>query len=204
MAELTRYKMIDNFLYLYHTGDFIVIPTFADSITDSIQANFASSTPMSRSAPIYSYENSGPRTLQVEFDLHRDLMKEINYQTSNVTPKAGDDYVDWMIKAVQAAALPSYKDSQKMVDPPVVALKMGNDIFIKGVVTGAVGVTYQLPIIPGIDKDGNPDSSIGRYASVRLGFGISEIDPYQASDVIKMGSYRGIPKTLGGKTLTIH
>lgn len=193
---LTRYTMIDNFVYLYHTNEVIVIPEFADSITDSIQANFAQETPLSRSAPIYSYTSSGPRSLQVEFNLQRELMYQLNYQTSNVKPDAGDDYVDYMIKAVQACALPEYDMALKMVNPPVIALKLGNDIFIKGVITGQVGVTYGFPIIPGVDAKGRKDESKSRYSSVRIAFGVNEIDPYQASDVMRDGSFRGVPKTL--------
>ena len=196
MSLDTRYQMIDNFVYLYHTNEVIVIPAFADSITDNIQANFAQETPLSRSAPIYSFQSSGPRTLQVMFNLHRDLMYEINYKVSTIKPDAGDDYVDYMIKAVQASALPEYDMALKMVNPPVVALKLGNDIFIKGVVIGPVGVTYGFPIIPGVDAYGRIDQSMSRYADVRIGFSISEIDPFQASDVMRDGSFRGVPKTL--------
>lgn len=196
MSLDTRYSMIDNFIYLYHTNEVIVIPTFADSITDSLHANFSQETPLTRSAPIYSYQNSGPRSLQVMFDLHRELMYEVNYKVSNIKPDAGDDYVDYMIKAVQAAALPEYSMALKMVNPPVIALKLGNDIFIKGVVTGDVGVTYGYPIIPGRKPDGSIDESQSKYASVKIGFGINEVDPYQASDVMREGSFRGVPKTL--------
>ena len=39
---------------------------------------------------------------------------------------------------------------------------------------------------------------INRYSSVRIGFGINEVEPYQASDVMKSGSFRGVPEKLGG------
>jgi len=193
---MNRYSMIDNYIYLYHMHEFIVIPAYADSITDEIQASFVQETPLSRSAPIYSYQDSGPRSLQVMFNLHRELMSEINYKVSTIKPDAGDDYVDYMIKAVQASALPSYDMALKMVNPPIIALKLGSDIFIKGVITGRVGVTYGYPIIPGVNKDGTIDESKSRYASVGIGFGINEIEPYQASDVMRDGSFRGLPKNL--------
>ena len=189
MALDTRYVMIDNYIYLFHTNTLIVVPSFVDSINDTMGVQFASSTPLSRSAPIYSYQSSGPRQIRVEFNLHRDLMREINYGVSNapvaLTSDMNDDYVNFMVKAIQAAALPSYDAATKMVNPPVVAVRLGGDIFIKGVVTGDVGVTYNLPIIEG-----------GHYASVRIAFGISEIDPYSADEVIEVGSYRGVPRVL--------
>lgn len=189
MSIDTRYKQIDNYIYLFHTDTFIVVPAFVDNITDSLGVNFASETPLSRTAPIYSYQNSGPRTVRILFNLHRDMMKEINYGVSNapvdLSMPNNDDYVDYMIKAIQAAALPSYDAANKMVNPPVVAARIGSDIFIKGVVTGGVEVNYSYPIIEN-----------GKYATVNMGITISEIDPYQASDVLQMGSYRGVPKTL--------
>ena len=79
MADLTKYQMIDNYIYLYHTDTLIIVPAYsADSISDTMQVNFTSTQPLSRSAPIYSYTGSGPRSLQVSFKLHRDMMDEIN------------------------------------------------------------------------------------------------------------------------------
>lgn len=179
------FNMIDNYVYLYHVDQFIVIPSFPDSLNDQMAVNYNKSTPMSRSAPIYSYSDSGPRSLQVNLDLHRDMMKQINWQVSNAKIATGDDYVDTLIKLVQAAALPAYGVSEKMVDPPMVAVRFGNDVFIKGVVTGSVGVTYQLPIL-----DNN------KYAHVSVSFNVEEVDPYDATTVLAAGSFRGIDTTL--------
>jgi hypothetical protein len=55
------FRMIDNYVYMYHTGTLLALPTYADSITDVMSVNFVSSTPLARSSPIYSYANSGPR-----------------------------------------------------------------------------------------------------------------------------------------------
>jgi len=191
-----KYPIIDNFIYLFHTNEIIVMPSFADSASDTLMANFQSETPLTRSAPIYSYVSSGPRTIQFEFNLRRDMMSQINYQISNVKPDAGEDYVDYMIKAVQASALPEYEMALKMVNPPMIAVKNGDDIFIKGVVNGAVTVSYTPPIIYGVNADGSRNESMNRYANVTIGFNVSEVEPYQASDVMKMGSFRGLPKTL--------
>ncbi len=186
------YQMIDNYIYLYHVsnqsgkeGTVIVLPSYADSVTDTISVSYATETPLARSAPIYSYTSSGPRTVQVSFQLHRDMMKQINFKTSNASVTLKEDYVDLFIKYVQAAALPNYSTASKMVNPPVVALRLGNDIFIKGVIAGTVGITYNYPIL-----------SNGKYASVSIGFSISEIDPYDAKTVMKTGSFRGLSTSL--------
>lgn len=185
------------YIFLHHVknvkgtnGVLILLPSYADDINDSISVSFAQSTPLSRSAPIYSYQNSGPRSIQVHFDLHRDMMWQLNYQQSNMplSSESGDDYVDVMAREIQAAALPSYSATGKMVNPPLVSLRLGNDIFIKGVVSGSVGVRYSYPIL-----------SNKKYAGVGIDFSIVEVTPYSADDVISQGSFRGLSMTLGDK-----
>lgn len=190
---LDKFNMIDNYIYLYHVNQFIVIPTFPDTLSDTLGVTFNSSTPMSRSAPIYSYANSGPRSLQVQLQLHRDMMTEINYGVSNVKVELGDDYVDTLIKQIQAVALPSYGASEKMVDPPMVAVRFGDEVFIKGVVEGQVTVSYQLPLLEN-----------GKYALIDISFLVKEVDPYDAQTVMQTGSFRGLSTTLERNIWKMH
>lgn len=184
--EQTKYQMIDNYIYLYHTDTLIIVPQYsANSISDTMSVSFQPNNPLSRSAPIYSYSGSGPRSLQVSFQLHRDMMEQINVKNTKTQVEIGEDYVDLMIKQVQAAALPAYSVSQKMVNPPIVALRLGDDIFIKGVISGGVTVSYDTPILAN-----------GKYASVGIGFTINEIDPYDAESAMKYGSFRGLSTSL--------
>lgn len=180
----TRYQMIDNYIYLYHTDTLIVVPAYANSITDQLGANFSSTPLLARSAPIQSYSGSGPRTMTVQFNLHRDMMKQINYGVSNANVSIDDDYVDIMIREIQAICLPSYNTAEKIVNPPMVAVRLGNDIFIKGVVSN-VGVTYNYPILRN-----------GKYALVDISFSVTEVDPWDAEKVMQTGSYRGLSTTL--------
>ena len=179
------YNMIENYIYMYHVQQFIVIPTYPESLTDTLSVEFASSTPMSRSAPIYSYSKSGPRQITIKLDLRRDLMTQVNKDVSNIPVSPGDDYVDTLIKQIQAIALPVYGATEKMVDPPIIACRFGNDIFIRGVVEGSVGVDYDLPIISG-----------NKYAHVGVSFTIVEVDPYSAPQVMTSGSFRGFDASL--------
>ena len=179
------YNMIENYIYMYHVQQFIVIPTYPESLTDTLSVEFASSTPMSRSAPIYSYSKSGPRQITIKLDLHRDLMTQVNKDVSNIPVSPGDDYVDTLIKQIQAIALPVYGATEKMVNPPIIACRFGNDIFIRGVVEGSVGVDYDLPIISG-----------NKYAHVGVSFTIVEVDPYSAPQVMTSGSFRGFDASL--------
>ena len=179
------FRMIDNYVYMYHTGTLLALPTYADSITDVMSVNFVSSTPLARSSPIYSYANSGPRQLSFTFNLHRDMMQAINYGVSNLDTTINDDYVDYLINSLQACAVPEYSSTDKMVDPPMVAVRLGNDIFIKGVVLGNVSVTYELPIL-----------TTGKYASAKVSFVVAEVDPYSADTIQVAGSFRGISTSL--------
>lgn len=179
------FRMIDNYVYMYHTGTLLALPTYADSITDVMSVNFVSSTPLARSSPIYSYANSGPRQLSFTFNLHRDMMQAINYGVSNLDTTINDDYVDYLINSLQACAVPEYSSTDKMVDPPMVAVRLGNDIFIKGVVLGNVSVTYELPIL-----------TTGKYASAKVSFVVAEVDPYSADTLQVAGSFRGLSTSL--------
>ena len=182
------FSMIDNYMYLYHTDTFIILPSFPENIQDSLPVTFGTTQPLARSAPIYSYQNSGPRSITVQLQLQREMFELINTGVSNLTTIPGDDYVETFIKQIQAAALPKYGAAEKMVDPPIVAVRFGNEIFCKGVISGAITLGYNLPILSG--KYDN------KYSMIEVGFTINEIDPYSATDVMNVGSFRGLDTSL--------
>lgn len=192
-----NYSLPDAYIYLYHTDEYFILPQYPDAITDSMESNFSSQNALSRTAPVFSYTNSGPRTVQVTFKLHRDMMNDINIGRSNVKFNQGndvitsvnDDYIDVLIKKLQSIALPRYQASDKLVNPPRVAVRFGQDIFIKGVVaSGGVSVSYDLPLL-----------SNNKYAQVTITFTISETQPYDADAVGRLGSFRGLTSSLQSK-----
>jgi len=185
----------ENYLYISHLGEnleYWFLPACPDSIQDSMESTFNSTNVLGRSAPVFTYSNSGGRKVQVTLKLHRDIMDDININRSNVSLKTeyGEDYVDALCRAVQAIALPRYNLDNKAVEPPLVAVRFGDQIFIKGIVNGAVGVTYEKPII--LTRDGKQS----KYACVTISFDVSEVDPYDATTVYQNGSFRGVVKTL--------
>ena len=187
------FNMIDNYIYIYHTNTLIALPLFPDSIQDSMVTTYQQNMPMSRSAPIFSYSSSGPRSLQLELPLHRDLMNSINVENSTlfgsrVDKLSEDDYVDTMINQLQSIALPRYASAEKMVNPPLVAVRFGNSIFCKGVVDGGVTTTHSGPIL-----------TDNKYALVTVSFTVTEVDPYDADTVALEGGFRGIRTTLESK-----
>ena len=178
----------DNYIYISHLDEefqFWRLPCTPETVSDSMSSTFAETSALGRSAPVFTYSKSGPRSVQVGLKLHRDMMNEVNAGTSNAELNLGEDYVDNLIKALQSITVPKYNLSNKSVEPPLVALRLGNEIFIKGVVNGSIGLEYKLPIL-----------SNGKYAQVSLQLTISEVDPYDATTVFKNGSFRGVVKTL--------
>ena len=174
-----------NYIYLFHLDQFVILPTVPETIQDSTSTTFSSTSIMGRSAPLFAYSYSGPRTMQITLNLHRDLMTQINYNVSNLKIDLSDDYVDTLIKYLQAMALPKYSNASKMVDPPMICLRLGNDIAIKGVIQGGVTTTYNLPLL-----------SNGKYAQVAVSFNVSEVDPQDASVVSVVGGFRGLDTSL--------
>jgi len=89
------------------------------------------------------------------------------------------------IHALQAIAVPKYNLSNKAIEPPLVAIRLGREVFIKGVVSGGVRVTYGKPIL--VNE---------KYATMKIDFTISEVDPYDSTTIFKNGSFRGLTATL--------
>ena len=190
----TKMKIIPNYIYFYHLDEFCILPLYPESITDQMNSKFAETNALSRSAPVFSYIQSGPRNVSINLKLHRDMMNDLNRDVSNIKKNvvdfSKDDYIDILIKYLQAISLPRYKNyaaGSKSVIPPMVAIRFGNDIFIKGVVTSGVSVTYTKPIM--VDN---------KYAQAEITFTVSEVDPYDADYVAgkydngEGGSFRGL------------
>ena len=179
-------QFVTNYIYLYHTDKFIIIPEYPESITDNMGSSFNQTTALSRSAPVFTYANSGPRSVTFSLELHRDMVNDLNITAGNTNLKSNvvsqtDDYVDILIKELQSIALPRYNVNNRAVIPPRVAVRFGNELFISGVVNTTVQCTYSKPIL-----------SNGKYAKVTISFAVSEYDPYDATSVSQLGSFRGI------------
>lgn len=164
---------------------FWYLPSSPDSIQDRMESTFASQNALGRSAPVYTFSNAGPRQVQVDLKLHRDLMDDYNVGRSNSTLAIGEDYIENLVKALQAIAVPKYNLSNKAVEPPLIAIRFGEQLYIRGVVTSGIGITYEKPIL-----------SNNKYAQITVSFTVFEIDPYDATTVYKNGSFRGMVKTL--------
>lgn len=190
------YRIVENYIYIYQLKKYVILPVYPDNVQDSLGSNFATENILARTAPVYSYSNSGPRTVNITLNLHRDLMTAVNYDNTNfiddVNRELGDDYVDTLIRYLQAMALPSYNavdlktnTSNSMVNAPLVALRLGTAVMIKGIVSSTVTVTY-----------GGPISQDGKYMQVDVSFTITEVEPQDAETLAKNGSFRSLSTVL--------
>ena len=182
-----------NYIYISHLDEdlqYWFLPVTPDAVQDAMPSTFRETNVLGRSAPVYTYSNSGGRTVQFTLKLHRDIMDEVNVGHSNIGIEPGEDYVDSLIRALQSIALPKYNLNNKAVEPPLVAVRIMDEIFVKGIVNGSVGVTYEKPII--MTHDGKQS----KYAQVTVSFTVAEVDPYDATSVYQNGSFRGYVKTL--------
>ena len=206
---LGNWVVPNNYIYISHlVGEkyldgteiedpYFLIPTDPDTISDFLGSSWQETTALSRTAPIMTYSNSGPRKVQFSFKLHRDMMDDLNVKLSNF--KLGEDgrsedYVDALIRILQSIALPKMNLSNKLIEPPMVAVKIGSQIFIKGVVNGGVTVSYEKPML-------YPD---GKYAVATVSFEVTEIDPYNSTGIYTNGSFRGLTSTMKEKMTTLY
>ena len=106
-----QFSLVENYIYIYQLNKYIVIPTYPEQISDSLGSTFQPTNILSRTAPIYSYTSSGPRKIQFSINLHRDMMYQFNRSNLNfideVGRSLGEDYVDTLVRYMQAMALPS-------------------------------------------------------------------------------------------------
>ena len=89
MARKNKFTAVleDNYIYISHLDEkfqFWKLPTWPDTVADTMTTNFQSTNALGRTAPVYTFRNAGPRTVQISIPLHRDIMDEVNIGISNV------------------------------------------------------------------------------------------------------------------------
>lgn len=181
-------ELDDCYLYISHLDEnvqFWKLPVWPDELSDTMSSTFQSTNVLGRTAPVYTFSNAGPRTVQINIPLHRDIMEQINLDWCNAELHEGEDYVDALIRALRAIALPKYNVENKLIEPPMLAARIGNDIFIKGVLQDSIGISYGKPILAN-----------GKYATVDVSITIAEVDPYDATQVYNEGGFRHTIRTL--------
>jgi hypothetical protein len=178
----------DCYLYISHLDEeyqYWMLPSYPETVTDTMASEFTSNFALGRSAPVYTFSHAGPRTVAVDFSFHRDMFEEINEHVKSPSFSDADDLADKFIKALQAIAVPKYNLTNKAVEPPLVAIRLGREVFIKGVITSGITVKYGKPILAN-----------EKYAQIEVGFTVAEVDPYDSTTVFTNGSFRGLTASL--------
>lgn len=185
-ADIFNRILPDCYIYISHLDEgyqYWRLPGYPDGVTDSMRSNFGETQALGRTAPVFTFSSSGPRSVSISLEFHRDMFEEEN--ATNVTPRDGEDRAESFIHAIQAIAVPKYNLSNKAIEPPLVGIRLGQEIFIKGIVSGGVNVTYSKPIL--VNE---------KYAVIKIDFTVSEVDPYDSTTVFENGSFRGLTETM--------
>lgn len=108
MAYTKAFDLVENYIYIYQLDKYVILPVWPESVTDSLGSTFSTTNILARTAPIYSYSFSGPRSVQFNLMLHRDLMYTVNRMNtkfldankefSPAVIEITDDYIDVLIK----------------------------------------------------------------------------------------------------------
>lgn len=181
---MSGFNLIENYIYFHHLDTFCVLPLYPENLPESNTASFSSTNALGRSNPVYSYSYSGPRTINLDFTLHREMMNDINITPNNFNLDPGVDIVEELINSIESAVLPKYDTSVKALNPPMISLRIGNELYIKGVVS-RVGKDFSGPIL-----------NNNKYAVCRISFSLEGVDPIDAESVKAVGSYRGVSRAV--------
>ena len=141
-------------------------PCYPEQVSDSNQASYTPHSLLGSPEPIQVYQHSGPRTVQVSFNMHSDMV----YKLSGIS---GDiDYIYKLTSAIEACCYPKYGESK--ISAIKVLLRIGENISIQGIIS-SVNTTYSGPIL---DTTGNETRSRiqhPKYAMINLSFGVTEV-----------------------------
>ena len=169
--------MVESFIYLYHTDQLFYIPVTPETLPNTYSSKFSLEEIMNRTAPKATFSGSGPRTLQVNLEIHQQLFALDNPANPSITKD--------LVKALASCAYPEYDLENSKITPPMVLLKFGEASTIRGVITSGVTVTFSGPWL----KDGT-------MAMASISFQVTEVDQYSARFIQQFGANVPLPTDL--------
>ncbi|MCM1323007.1 MAG: hypothetical protein NC218_02375 [Acetobacter sp.] len=193
-------QSVQAYIYIYHLGLKFDLPVLPETITDSLSLDFQQQAVIGRSAPHITFTSAGPRKVNVNLKLHRQLFAIENQQIDNQTDKGyimmpdpvsgkqtkvdAVDAADVLINALLALSVPKYLDGVKAIVPPSVLVRYGNEAWVRGV-PGGVTKTSSGPWLKN-----------GKQAEVQISFDVTETAPFSAQYTAQHGMARGLSTTL--------
>lgn len=155
-APEADYSPISAGCYIVVGGSGAVFPCFPEEVSESVSSSYNSEIPLGRQEPFYVYENSGPRTVNVSFRMHREMFPTITG-------------LDSLINLIESGVY----SSSNGVPAKRVFLKIGGQISISGIINGQVSVTWSetLNAIPSVFGGW----SNAHYNIATVSFSVSEV-----------------------------
>lgn len=144
--------------YMSTPNGIIYFPCYPESVSDSNQASYSSEAILGRSEPFQYYTGSGPRSVSVKFQMHTDMLDNI-------------DYVYTVADRVEACCYPRYGSG---VVATRVRLHVANNIDITGIISN-VSTDYSGPLLDTTGRTDIDTMDRPRYAVVDLSFSVTEV-----------------------------
>lgn len=149
-------------------------PCYPESVSDSNVANYSAQNILGRSEPFQYYTGSGPRTVNVSFEMHCEMCDDINY-------------VYELVDEVQSACYPNYSSA---VAATKVTFHVAHNININGIIP-SVDTEFSGPILNTL-IDPYSQTPYPRYAVVKLSFSVIEVtgNAFSSSNIATFGGRR--------------
>lgn len=199
---MTGAEGISSYIYIYHLGLIFNIPTLPESLTETMNITYNATPILGRSAPLQTFTGAGPRSVNIDIKLHRQLFQienplirtesgEAQLESATVTmsnPTTGNieevdtkDAVDYLVDALTSISLPKYTSANKAIVPPSVFVRYGNELAMRGVPSQVTKTSSGVWL------------KNGKMAMVEISFNLTEVEPYSAQYAAANGSLRGVP-----------
>ena len=158
------------------------LPVYPQEFSDTNEIAYSPTEILGRSVAYQTYNHSS-RSVSFSLQLHEEIIHRFALSDTNTagsynaTDGRDYTYVPSLVAAIQSACYPGYNEG--IVNPPEVAFIVGKQFYIRGILTNC-GTNWKPPIID------------GHYTCCDLSISVTETTgPYSASDIIKLGGYRG-------------
>jgi hypothetical protein len=167
-----------SYLYIYHLKKEWYLPVLPQSISNSLPISFSPTTIPLSSAPLQTFSSAGPRSVSISLKMHRKMFELED-------PKKGAERMEELINDISALALPKYTNASKLVVPPTVLYRAGNEVCIRGIVSGNVTISNS----GAWQRD-------GKLSEIDIQFTIIEVEAFSADYAQNHGVLRSIPTDL--------
>lgn len=151
-------------------GATMAFPCYPESVDDSQTASYQPTNILGRSEPFQIYTGSGPRSVNVSFTMHCEMVHGANSYQSNY------EYVNSLVRLVESSCYPNYGSGVAAIK---CTLQVALNIRITGIITN-VSTKWYGPIID------------NKYQMVDLSFSVTECTgaPKSQSDIRYLGGFR--------------